>query len=264
MMLALGACANGHDGHAQLQAAASGPSSDYPMVLGEPFSIDGKLYTPEDKLSYDEVGHAVADTGGASAISAAHRTLPLPSYVEVTSLDTGRTILVRVERRGPMTGQSLIALAPGAMEQLAGQDGDPVRVRRVNPPEQERALLRGGKPAPERMATPPGLIAVLKRKLPQTPMKIVAAPVFQAEPVTSPPEAAPAEPTVSGFMVQAGAFASKANADRLAQKLGGSVAQTGKFFAVRTGPFANRGLAEASLAKVRTAGYIEARILSSK
>jgi rare lipoprotein A len=90
------------------------------------------------------------------AISAAHHTLPLPSYAEVTDLKTGRTILVRVERRGPGDSQHAIELSPGAAAQLgiAAGSNEGVRVRRVNPPEQDRALLRSGNPAPERMATP--------------------------------------------------------------------------------------------------------------
>jgi rare lipoprotein A len=91
----------------------------------------------------------------------------LPSYAEVTDLKTGRTILVRVERRGPGDSQHAIELSPGAAAQLgiAAGSNEGVRVRRVNPPEQDRALLRSGNPAPERMATPKPLLDVLQRKL---------------------------------------------------------------------------------------------------
>ena len=84
---------------------ASGPAADYPMVLGEPYNIDGMEYVPADRMNFDEVGYATIDAEGG--ISASHKTLPLPSYVEVTSLESGKTILVRVERRGPMTGTRL-------------------------------------------------------------------------------------------------------------------------------------------------------------
>lgn len=144
----------------------TGPQADYPVVVGEPFTIDGITHTPVDVLNYDEVGYATLDEVSASGISAAHRTLPLPSYVEVTSLESGRTILVRVERRGPMTNARLVALSPDARAQLGVAEGTPVRVRRVNPPEEERAELRANRAASLRMETPPGLLDVLKRKLP--------------------------------------------------------------------------------------------------
>lgn len=163
----LAAC--GGSAHTELASAPAtgGPAADYPIVLGAPFTIDGTTYTPTDRMNVDQVGYAYAGSEGGSGVSAAHRTLPLPSYVEVTSLDTGRTILVRVERRGPMTGDGLVELSPGAAAQLGiGPAGKtPVRVRRVNPPEIERAALRSGQQSPARMDTPKSLVAVLLRKL---------------------------------------------------------------------------------------------------
>jgi len=152
--------------HHDAPAPVNGPAADYPVMIGDPYVIGGVTYTPADTLNYDAVGYARAGTEG-SGISAAHHTLPLPCYVEVTSIDSGRTILVRVDRRGPMGGKQLIELSPAAWAQLglpAGSDAA-VRVRRVNPPEPERALLRSGERAPERMETPPGLRAALRRKL---------------------------------------------------------------------------------------------------
>ena len=147
----------------------TGPAGDYPVQIGAPFVVDGVTYTPADTLNYDAVGHGVLlDPGqGAPRISGAHRTLPVPSYVEVTALDTGRTILVRLDQRGPMSGDGLVALSPMAWSQLGlpAWGSTPVRVRRVNPPEPERALLRTGQTAPLRMDTPPGLLAALRRKL---------------------------------------------------------------------------------------------------
>ncbi len=146
---------------------ASGPAADYPMVLGDPFTVEGVTYTPADTWNYDAVGRALVGGEGGSAISGAHRTLPLPSYVEITSLETGKTILVRLERRGPMTGAGLVELSPGAAAQLGvvGRSDAPIRLRRVNPPETDRAPLRLGQPAPARLDTPKSLLAVLQRKL---------------------------------------------------------------------------------------------------
>ncbi|WP_068076475.1 septal ring lytic transglycosylase RlpA family protein [Novosphingobium lentum] len=167
-------------------AIPGGPAADYPMVLGDPFVVDGVTYTPGDTLNYDAVGYAAQGEGGA-AISGSHRTLPLPSYVEVTALDSGKTVLVRLDHRGPMTGDRLIDLSAGAWAQLGLADGAkaPVRVRRVNPPEIERALLRTGQQAPARMETPKGLLNVLMRKLGGP-----VAPVAVAPPTTPVPAVA--------------------------------------------------------------------------
>jgi rare lipoprotein A len=285
---------------------ANGPQADYPVVVGAPYTVDGTEYAPEDVLNYDRVGFVAADDAGGGAISGAHHTLPLPSYVEVTSLDTGRTVLVRVERRGPMTGQELVALSPGALAQLAIEPGAPVRVRRVNPPEDQRALLRAGQSAPLRMDTPMPLVEVLRRKLPgasPAPLQVAAATPVPA-PVAAPVESLPAAPASAGissgppplapldlpaapdgtsepsrpapthaarpaaasegeFIVQAAAFSTADRATRVADALGGEVSRSGPYFRVRTGPFASRGEAEASLAKVRAAGYRDARIFTS-
>ena len=148
-------------------SADTGPADDYPVVLGDPFTIDGITYTPEDVMNFDAVGQAVVDPASGSGVSGAHKTLPFPSYVEVTNLETGRTIIVRLVSRGPMRSDALIALSPDAAIQLgvAPDAMSAVRVRRVNPPEVERAMLRTGEPVPARMDTPAPLLAALKRKL---------------------------------------------------------------------------------------------------
>lgn len=186
-------------------APVTGPAADYPVVIGPPFTVDGTVWTPSDQLNYDAVGNAALGVDTGSGVTAAHKTLPLPSYAEVTSLSTGRTILVRIERRGPMTNDALIALSPDAAAQLGAGSGStlPVRVRRVNPPEQERAMLRSGGRAPDRMETPEGLLKVLRRKLadqsPLTPPPSTPPAMPQGQPlalpVAKPPVADTAPPT---------------------------------------------------------------------
>lgn len=298
MALALGAC--GSSERLPLASApVNGPGADYPVVIGAPYSAAGVSYSPEDVLNYDEVGYLAADAASGDGISAAHHTLPLPSYVEVTSLETGRTILVRVERRGPMNGSEPLALSGAALAELRAAPGAPIRVRRVNPPEDHRALLRAGRPAPERMDTPMPLVEVLKRRLPSQgsaplrsaqaapqpqPVQAAAAPVRQQPPAappalpplavaTPPPSsvpasferafAPPAAPTTGRFIVQAAAFSTSDRAEQAANVLGGDVSRSGRFYRVRTGPFATRGEAEASLAKVQAAGYRDARIFTN-
>ncbi|RIV80944.1 sporulation protein SsgA [Aurantiacibacter xanthus] len=278
-------------------AAVNGPSADYPVLVGEPYVIAGTTFTPSDTLNYDEVGYLAAPTDMAG-ITAAHHTLPVPSYIEVTSLESGRTILARVERRGPMDSTRLLALSPAAMTQLGVSADTPVRVRRVNPPEVQRAELRAGGEAPLRMDTPMSLVAVLKRQLPPAPVSTAPAPQATAQapgpavpqaqaevlpppapefaPLPAPapaPAAAPREPQASvarptapiasGFVVQAATFSNQTNAERAARALDGMVSPSGRFYRVRTGPFASRAEAEASLAKVRAAGYSDARIFTN-
>ncbi|HVR89664.1 MAG TPA: SPOR domain-containing protein [Novosphingobium sp.] len=294
--MALAACGAATAEPVSVQIAPSGPAADYPMVIGAPFTIDGVTYKPSDTMNYDAVGYAALGTGGGNAITGAHRTLPLPSYVEVTSLDTGKTILVRMERRGPMTNARLVELSPGAAAQL-GLTGDraPIRVRRVNPPEPERSALRLGGRAPERMETPRSLLAVLMRKLDQqngaapvpvglpatlpvtvTPKPVPGAtltpvpplrrpiprvrPEPQAVPTPTPAPAAAAAPVRGAIVVQVAAFSTKARADGVAARLGGQVSQIRNLWRVRMGPFATQALADAALAKARTAGYSDARI----
>jgi rare lipoprotein A len=276
----------------------TGPAADYPMVLGEPFTVEGELYTPADTLNYDVVGYAAIDEG--AGVTLAHRTLPLPSYAEVTSLVTGKTILARIERRGPMTGNELIALSPTAAALLGEGEGAAIRLRRVNPPEGDRAELRAGRAASERIETPRSLVEVLRRKLPETGAASLRAPVQSSGKVlaAAPPqvvepdsaaiarrEPAP-EPVVAdrvapsavarddsglkypsqaervgaGYVVQAATFANRANAEKAAQALGGTITSAGNYHRVRTGPYTTRGQAEAALAKVRDAGYSDARV----
>lgn len=417
LTVALAACGRGGDVDfadnrpaAVSQVATVGASADYPVVLGDPYTVDGQTFAPADVMSIDEVGYAAIDNQGGQSVSISHRTLPLPSYVELTSLETGKTILARAERRGPMTTSRLVAISPGAAEQLGARDGTAVRMRRVNPPEAERAALRSGRAATARLDTPMSLVEVLRERLPASgsvslasaerppvesgvatePMAlpqqaataaptrelppVAQAPVVQApSPVTSPvaaparssgsgelppvntprqvaaasapvappapvaraessqqfdsafsedrsanrnyplapvtgvatsapvpvvvssapeargfslqgrttassqparqaatppvqrrPEPAQAERPVSGqFVIQAAAFSSQSNANRAANSLGGFVERSGRFYRVRTGPYTTRGQAEAALAKVRAAGYSDARVFTA-
>ncbi len=120
-LILLGGCMFGGGGGAKSEPAPiarSGPAADYPVVIGEAFTVDGVTHTPVDRMNYDAVGYAAAGSDGGEGVSIAHKTLPLPSYAEITALDSGKTILVRVERRGPMSNDRLVDLSPGAAAQL--------------------------------------------------------------------------------------------------------------------------------------------------
>lgn len=270
------------------------------VKLGNAYTVGSTSYTPADAATYDEVGYASyygrelagrptanGETFVSAGASAAHKTLPMPSYAEITALDTGRTILVRINDRGPFANDRLIDLSEGAAQQLgiAPQGVAGVRVRRVNPPEQEKSVLRQGLTAAERIETPGPLLKVLRDKLAKLPrpsaMTQNAAPV-PVKSGSAPAVAAPvgdgrfireggnaARPRVSStrpapaasgdYVAQVGAFSSRARADALAKKLGASVdaSNDGRLFRVRLGPFASESQAATA---ARQKGYPQARV----
>jgi rare lipoprotein A len=88
----------------------------------------------------------------------------------------------------------------------------------------------------------------------------VATPASSEPKPAAKPEKQATTPAKGSFVVQAGAFSVKQNADRVAQAIGGEVSKSGSLYLVRTGPFVSRKEAEGSLAKVKAAGYSDARI----
>lgn len=151
LALAVSACAGGN----------FRPVADTPVRVGPAYSIRGTTYVPAAAPTYDAVGYASwygSESGNRTAngeqfrpgwITAAHTTLPLPTYVEVTALDSGRRIVVRVNDRGPFALGRIIDLSRGAAEELGikAQGHAAVRVRRIEPSEKDRERLRKGKPA---------------------------------------------------------------------------------------------------------------------
>lgn len=136
--------------------------SDAPVRVGRPYVIGGVTYTPMDTPDYDVIGRASwygnEHKGDRTAngerfhpgrFSAAHPTLPLPSYVEVTDLASGRRVLARVNDRGPFVRARVIDLSLAVAEALGirASGTAEVRVRRVYPSEADRARLRSGKAA---------------------------------------------------------------------------------------------------------------------
>lgn len=170
-VLILAGCAGGH----------YRPVSDTPVRIGRPYAVRGTTFVPAADPTYDMLGYASwygAESGNRTAngerfrprwITAAHTTLPLPTYVEVTALETGRRIIVRINDRGPFAtgGGRIIDLSRGAADELGikAQGHAPVRVRRVEPSEKDRARLRAGKPASELPPLPPGQLANLRMQL---------------------------------------------------------------------------------------------------
>ena len=99
--------------------------------LGNPYQVAGKTYVPRHDPRYDRTGtaswygddfHGRLTSNGEvfdmHKISAAHPTLPLPSLVRVTNLDNGRSVVLRVNDRGPFVHDRIIDLSRAAADRL--------------------------------------------------------------------------------------------------------------------------------------------------
>ena len=138
--------------------------------VGKPYTVAGRVYVPEEDVNYREDGIAswygddfhgrltangeVFDMG---SLTAAHPTLPLPSYARVTNLSNGKSLIVRVNDRGPYHGNRLIDVSNKTSELLdfKGNGVAKVRVEYVgraplegSDDRQLMATLRTGVPAP--------------------------------------------------------------------------------------------------------------------
>ncbi|MDB5681517.1 MAG: hypothetical protein JWO16_1322 [Sphingomonas bacterium] len=228
---------------------------------------------------YDEVGYAVwygAEQGGnrtasgapfdPQAFTAAHRTLPIGSYVEVTSLDTGRTVLVQINDRGPFTPGLLIDLSQAAAQAIGVNSRKPVRIRRVTPTPADQNALKNGQAASSILDTPPALLAGLRAKLTGLPAAVTAtrdkAPALVIAPRTQvPAPVRPSSATKGGFYVQVAAFGSQDRAVAVARSLGGAATPFNKLWRVRTGPFSDAKSAAQARDAVAARGYGDARVV---
>lgn len=117
------------------------PGGGY-QKLGEPYRIAGKLYVPQRDPNYDETGvaswygrqfHGRLTANGErfdmNSLSAAHPTMPLPAYARVTNLANGRSVIVRVNDRGPFAHNRLIDLSKKTASVLDFRDNGTARVR---------------------------------------------------------------------------------------------------------------------------------------
>jgi len=184
---------------------AEGPQSAPPgqgvYKVGAPYQVNGIWYVPKEQPDYDQTGvaswygdefHEKATANGEvfdmNAVTGAHTTLPLPSMVEVTNLDNGKKLYVRVNDRGPFVGDRIIDLSHEAAREL-GYDRQGlarVRVKYVGP-----APLVGpaagyrvasNKPLPTRLpagaaATGAAMAATTPRDASSAPTSAIGAPV---------------------------------------------------------------------------------------
>lgn len=144
---------------------ASPDSGTVEYKVGRPYRIAGTWYIPAEDFAYDETGIASwygpnfhgrptanGETFDSGKLTAAHRTLPLPSLVRVTNLDNGRQIVVRVNDRGPFARGRIIDLSRRSARLLGFERKGTARVRVQILAAESRALkarLTGAPVSPE-------------------------------------------------------------------------------------------------------------------
>lgn len=251
-------------GGAGVRGTVAGRGEDHPPVVKDPapivsgtmrpYQVRGRWYTPKEQPDYEEVGMASwygdafngrpTSTGerfDMHALTAAHKTLPLPGLVEVTNLENGRRLVVRINDRGPFVDSRIIDLSREAASELGmlSQGVGRVRVRYLGraPQQGGGTLLRASAPAPRGSAP-------------------VSAPVVTPAPV--------AVAEVTTFWVQAGSFSDQDEAGRIADSLSGWVRAdrgAGRFNVV-VGPWDSANAAEAARQSVVARGYAGALLIS--
>ena len=222
-----------------------------------PYTVFGREYVPATSLRpYRERGvaswygrkfHGEKTANGETydmyAMTAAHPTLPLPSYARVTNVATGRSVVVRVNDRGPFLHDRVIDLSFAAATRvgIAQKGSGEVEVEAIIP--NESLMLASAAPLPPVADTP---LAVAPAGTP--PAEVAAAvPVASAE---------------GGFVVQLGAFGSYANAQNFVARLANQIAQVGVeakvrqvngLFRVFVGPYPMRDDAKRTADRLRDA-----------
>ena len=257
LMSLLAACASAGARDGGYTAAARLPvvTDPAPIVSGtmRPYQIRGQWYRPAEDPGYDVTGMASwygdqfngrpTSTGeifDMHALTAAHKTLPLPGLVEVTNLANGRSVVLRVNDRGPFVDDRIIDLSRGAAEalDLLSRGVGQVRVRYLG-----RAPRQGGGMRLQTASTRAPAAAT------------VAAPT----------------PAFSGtaYWVQAGAYANRRTAQRIAGRLGDSATVDevrtgqGRLYRVLVGPWNDANAAERARQAVLARGIDDALLISA-
>lgn len=267
--------------------------------IGNPYQIDGVWYYPAVDYTYDETGIASwygedfhtkvtanGDVYDMNALTAAHRTLPMPSFVEVTNLENGRTIQVKVNDRGPFARGRIIDLSRRSAQLLGFERQGTAKVRVRILAEQSRKIARQMGARDDT-----GLVAVNGvRGAPRMAVASAEIPGAPPPPMPSPPKGGPAlasnttTPIIvtpqtegvrvvavkpSNIYIQAGAFTEYTNANRaravLASLGRANISQTTvgqqPMFRVRLGPIKSVEEADRLLERVSGSGYPEARVV---
>lgn len=152
----LAACSDGtqvfSSAPSDMTPQAAGSSDGY-YKIGNPYQVSGIWYYPKEDFAYKEIG--VASWYGADfhngitangelydmhGLTAAHRTLPLPSIVRVTNLQNGRSLVLRVNDRGPFVNNRIIDVSMRAAQMLGFKDSGTTQVQVEILPEESKAL----------------------------------------------------------------------------------------------------------------------------
>ena len=222
-----------------------------------PYTVLGRDYVPATSLRpYKERGiaswygrkfHGQKTSNGETydmyAMTAAHPTLPLPSYVRVTNVATGKSVVVRVNDRGPFLHGRIIDLSYAAAHRIgtAAKGSGEVEVEAIIPG--NSPVMLAAAPLPPVGASPPTAAATAPSRgttttvAGTTPLRPTDAPV----PVR--------RETAGGYSVQLGAFQNFTNAQNFMAHVQGQLAaaqvepkvrETGGLYRVYVGPYPDR------------------------
>lgn len=265
--------------------------------LGDPYEVAGVWFTPREQPHYDKVGvaswygpqfHRRMTSNGEwfdmNDFTAAHATLPLPSYAKVTNLENGRSIVVRINDRGPFVDTRIIDMSRRSAEVLdfKGQGMTQVRVQYIGPAplnDQGQHLaamnreLRRGTPLNEMMAAADGRLGGGAQVASADPGFAPSPPddqSFQPYPtVQTTIASANAAYETPDYFVQVGSFADPDNAERARSELSNSgpvqieelMGTQGPLYRVRIGPMKNEGQAQTALRQAVDLGHPDARLI---
>nr|WP_229487821.1 septal ring lytic transglycosylase RlpA family protein [Pseudoduganella lutea] len=192
-------------------------------------------------------------------MSAAHPTLPIPSYARVTNLATGKSVVVRVNDRGPFKSSRVIDVSYTAALKLGLllNGSSELEVTRIMPDEIERMVA--ARKAGAVIAAVEGVPASALR--PGAPLLPGAGPDELEDFILSRDTATDtAAPSSSGYYLQLGAYAKENSAARMRERLAGAtrgsdfaVVQAGSLYRLYGGPYGSREEAAAAAARLPTA-----------
>jgi len=311
--LLLGGCAETTYVVEQSKAVSGNTTPMTPYKVGNPYQVNGVWYYPAVDYNYDQtgiaswygpgfVGHSTAngEEYDQDALTAAHKTLPMPTLVRVTNLENGSQIQLRINDRGPFVNDRIIDLSRRGAQLLGMINNGTAKVRVQIMPEESRQLALGlgageeGVPKPTAAPAPQvstqALAAAPTVQPKAQPTVPPPAPVIAAAPAPAP--SSPTPPSSVGLsgvplpqpspkvvqepvhptniFIQAGSFLQVANAEHLKDKLSRKVGaarvipvQVGaqKFYRVRVGPIATVDQADQMLDQVFALGHKDARII---
>jgi len=234
----------------------------YARYANRPYKVFGKTYTPMlDERPFVQRGHgswygkkfhgqktASGEIYDMYKMTAAHPTLPIPSYARVTSLASGKAVVVRINDRGPFHPGRVVDLSYTAAVKLGmlQSGGHQVTVERLLPDGAAERLATTLRNAPEADDPPGGALAAraeINELIVENRAEIKAG--------KAQPDASASGAAESGFYVQLGAFSRADKAADIRARVAGKgwaaaaldVVRSGALHKVLSGPFATRDLA---------------------